>query len=146
VQLVVHLNEFAWATDTATVPGQLDDIAAISEEGGDFGGLAPDACPLPPSPDVPRTLDVLRWRCDKVIRDFARIERTGMELRSRPRRAAYRGAARRLRWLAGLGIDTTVGRVVGIERAGPLEWLARHVVPAAAAIPSRGSTGGDHER
>jgi hypothetical protein len=36
-----------------------------------------------------------------------------------------------------MGIDTVVGRVIGIEHRRPLEWLARHVVPAAVGIESR---------
>ena len=46
-------------------------------------------------------------------------------------------ALERLRWLAGMGIDTVVGSVAGVEQGAPLEWVARHVVPAAAEIESR---------
>jgi alkanesulfonate monooxygenase SsuD/methylene tetrahydromethanopterin reductase-like flavin-dependent oxidoreductase (luciferase family) len=39
VKLIVHLNDFGWATETAIRPARLDDIASITEEGG-FDGLA----------------------------------------------------------------------------------------------------------
>ena len=96
-----------------------------------------DACNLYPTPEVPRKLDVLRRHCDDAGTDFDHIERT----------SAWNfdvddGGPRtnelldRLRWLAGMGIDTVVGSVTGIEQRRPLEWLARHVVPAAAEIIS----------
>jgi hypothetical protein len=34
MKLVVHLKDFGWATDSTALPGQLDDVAALNDEGG----------------------------------------------------------------------------------------------------------------
>jgi F420-dependent oxidoreductase-like protein len=96
-----------------------------------------DACNLRPTPDIPHKLDVLRRHCDAAGTDFDRIERTAaFEL------AADDGGSRttelldRLRWLAGMGIDTVVGRVPGVDQITPLERIGRHVLPAVAELAS----------
>jgi F420-dependent oxidoreductase-like protein len=97
-----------------------------------------DACNLYPTPEIPQKLDALRRHCDAVGTDFDRIERTAawhFDLDDGGPRT--KELLDRLRWLAGMGIDTAVGAVAGIEQRRPLEWLARHVVPAAAEIASR---------
>lgn len=97
-----------------------------------------DACSLRPSPDIPAKLDVLRRSCESFGTDFERIERT----------CAYAFAADdggpaaaellgRLEWLAGLGIDTVIGRVDGDDPRRTIELLGRHVIPAAAGLASR---------
>jgi hypothetical protein len=40
----------------------------------------------------------------------------------------------RLRWLAGMGIQTVMGWVVGVGRIEPLEIMARRVIPVAAEL------------
>lgn len=96
-----------------------------------------DACNLPPSPEIPHKLDVLRRHCDAAGTDFNRIERT-----SAWNFAIDDGGQQtnelldKLRWFAELGIDTVIGRVVDVEQRRPLEWLAEHVVPAALELQS----------
>ena len=81
---------------------------------------------------------MLREHCRDTGTDFERIERTSSWNFSvddgGPR---SRELLERLRWLADLGIDTVVGRVPDIEQRTPLEWLARHIIPAAAELISR---------
>jgi hypothetical protein len=36
------------------------------------------------------------------------------------------------RWLAGMGIETVFGWVVGVDRITPLEVMGREVIPAVA--------------
>jgi F420-dependent oxidoreductase-like protein len=90
-----------------------------------------DACSLRPSAEIPRKLDVLRRHCDAEGTDFDQIERT----------CAYAFAAddggpatdeliRQLSWLAGLGIETVIGRVEGEDPRRAVELLGRHVIPA----------------
>ena len=40
----------------------------------------------------------------------------------------------RLRWLAGLGVETVIGWVVGVDRIRPIEIMGREVIPAAAEL------------
>jgi hypothetical protein len=40
-----------------------------------------------------------------------------------------------LHWLAGLGVETVIGWVVGVDRIAPIEVMAREVIPAAAELP-----------
>jgi len=94
-----------------------------------------DACSLRPGPEIPAQLDTLRQLCDEAGRDVAEIERT----------CAYAfdpddGGPQceqlldQLRWLAGLGIDTVIGRVDGDDPRRAVDRLARHVVPRADEI------------
>jgi alkanesulfonate monooxygenase len=39
-----------------------------------------------------------------------------------------------LRWLAGMGAQTVLGWVVGVERIAPIEVMGREVIPAAAQL------------
>jgi F420-dependent oxidoreductase-like protein len=94
-----------------------------------------DACSLRPTPDIPHKLDVLRRHCDTAGTDFDRIERTCVFAFAPGKDDAE--LIDRLRWLAGMGIDTVIGRIDGIEARTPVELLARHVLPAAAELASR---------
>ena len=40
----------------------------------------------------------------------------------------------RLRWLAGLGVESVIGWVVGVDRIRPIEIMGREVIPAAAEL------------
>jgi F420-dependent oxidoreductase-like protein len=92
-----------------------------------------DACSLRPTPEIPHKLDVLRRECEAAGTDFGRIERTcAYAFRPDDGGPATRELLDQLQWLAGLGVETVIGRVEGIEQRTPLEQLARHVVPAAA--------------
>jgi alkanesulfonate monooxygenase SsuD/methylene tetrahydromethanopterin reductase-like flavin-dependent oxidoreductase (luciferase family) len=94
-----------------------------------------DACSLRPTPEIPHKLDVLRRECEAAGTDFDRIERTcAYAFRADDGGPATRELIDRLRALAGLGVETVIGRVEGIEGRTPLEQLARHVVPVAAEL------------
>jgi len=98
-----------------------------------------DACNLRPTPDIPHKLDVLRRHCDAAGTDFDRIERTSawaFTPGSDGDGIDADDTVEKLRWLAGMGIETVIARVDGLERRRPLEHLARHVVPAAAELKS----------
>jgi hypothetical protein len=96
-----------------------------------------DACNLPPSPEIPHKLDVLRRHCDAAGTDFNRIERTSAwNFAIDDGGQQTKELLDKLRWFAELGIDTVIGRVVDVEQRRPLEWLAKHVVPAALELQS----------
>ena len=97
-----------------------------------------DACSLRPAPDIPHKLDVLRRHCDAAGTDFERIERTcAFAFSPDDGGPACAALIEQLRGLAGLGIDTVIGRVQGIEQRTPVELLARHVLPAVAEMGRR---------
>jgi alkanesulfonate monooxygenase SsuD/methylene tetrahydromethanopterin reductase-like flavin-dependent oxidoreductase (luciferase family) len=96
-----------------------------------------DACNLPPSPEIPHKLDVLRRHCDAAGTDFNRIERTSAwNFAIDDGGQQTKELLDKLRWFAELGIDTVIGRVVDVEQCRPLEWLAEQVVPAALELQS----------
>ena len=94
-----------------------------------------DACSLRPTPELPRKLDVLRAHCEAAGRDFDTIEKT----------CAFRfdvggdGSKAdeligQLRWLAGMGIQTVIGGVPGVETIRPLEIIGQEIIPAVASL------------
>jgi alkanesulfonate monooxygenase SsuD/methylene tetrahydromethanopterin reductase-like flavin-dependent oxidoreductase (luciferase family) len=94
-----------------------------------------DACNIRPTPEIPRQLDLLRRLCEDEARDYDAIAKT----------APFRfdvgeGGAKvgeliaRLRWLAGMGIETVFGRVVDDYRIAPIEVMGREVIPAVADL------------
>jgi F420-dependent oxidoreductase-like protein len=94
-----------------------------------------DACNLFPSPDLPHKLDVLRRHCEAEGRDYDAIEKT----------CIYRfdvgedggrvdSLLTQLRWLAGMGVQTVIGSIAGVERITPLEIMGREVIPQAADL------------
>jgi F420-dependent oxidoreductase-like protein len=94
-----------------------------------------DACNIPPSPEIPRQLDLLRRLCDEVGRDYDAIEKTA------PSRfdvgedgAKVPELLEHLKWLAGMGIQTVYGIVVGVDAISPLERMGRDVIPAVADL------------
>jgi hypothetical protein len=97
-----------------------------------------DACNLRPSPEIPRQLDLKRRLSEQAGRDYETIEKTaafdfdvGKQGENAPE------VIGNLRWLAGLGIETVFGWVVGVDRITPLEVMAREVIPAAAELRSQ---------
>jgi F420-dependent oxidoreductase-like protein len=97
-----------------------------------------DACSLRPTPDIPHKLDVLRRHCDDAGTEFERIERTcAYAFAPDDGGTATRELLERLQWLAGLGIDTVIGRLDGDDPRVTLERLARYVVPAATELEAR---------
>ncbi len=106
-----------------------------------------DACSLRPSPEIPAKLDVLRRHCDEVGTDFERIERTcAFAFPADDSDSATKELLGQLQWLADLGIDTVIGRLDGDDPRAATERLARHVIPLAAAIEGRRSSGSAPER
>jgi F420-dependent oxidoreductase-like protein len=94
-----------------------------------------DACNLPPSPELPRKLERLRSLCAQAGRDFDAIEKTapfGFDVG--PDGSKVGEVIGQLRWLAGLGIETAFGWVVGVDRIAPLEVMGREVIPAVADL------------
>lgn len=93
-----------------------------------------DAAGLRPTPELPRKLDVLRRACDTAGRDFAAIEKTCVFLFDVSNDAKVEEVLERLRWLASMGIETVMGRVVDVDRIEPLERIARDVIPEVASL------------
>jgi alkanesulfonate monooxygenase SsuD/methylene tetrahydromethanopterin reductase-like flavin-dependent oxidoreductase (luciferase family) len=90
-----------------------------------------DACSLRPGPEIPDQLARLRRLCDEAGTDADRIEVT----------CAYAFSADggddlvdQLRWLAGLGVETVIGRLDGDDPRPVVDHLGRHVVPAVAEL------------
>jgi F420-dependent oxidoreductase-like protein len=91
-----------------------------------------DACNLRPGPDIPRQLDLLRRLCDAEQRDYDAIEKTvpfGFDVGEDGSKAG--AVVDQLRWLAGMGVQTVLGWVVGVDRITSLEIMGREVIPAA---------------
>ena len=97
-----------------------------------------DACNIKPTPEIPRQLELLRRLCDEEGRDYDAIEKTapfGFDVGPRGEKAGELVGP--LEWLAGLGIETVLGWVVGVDRIRPLEIMAREVIPAVAELGAR---------
>jgi hypothetical protein len=94
-----------------------------------------DACNLKPGPEIPRQLDLLRRLCDEAGRDYDAIERTapfGFDVGERGEKVGE--LIGQLRWLAGMGIETVYGWVVGVDRITPLEIMGREVIPLVGEL------------
>jgi F420-dependent oxidoreductase-like protein len=94
-----------------------------------------DACNLRPSPEIPRQLELLRRLCENEGRDYDAIEKTapfGFDVGADGSKVGE--VIGKLRWLAGMGIQTVFGWVVGVDQISPLEVMGREVIPAAAEL------------
>jgi F420-dependent oxidoreductase-like protein len=94
-----------------------------------------DACNIKPTPDIPRQLELLKRLCDEAGRDYDAIEKTapfGFDVGERGEKAGE--LIGQLEWLAGMGIETVLGWVVGVDRMTPLEIMGREVIPAIAEL------------
>jgi alkanesulfonate monooxygenase SsuD/methylene tetrahydromethanopterin reductase-like flavin-dependent oxidoreductase (luciferase family) len=94
-----------------------------------------DACNLRPSPEIPRQLELLRRLCEAEGRDYDAIEKTvpfGFDVGADGSKVA--DVVGKLRWLAGIGIQTVFGWVVGVDQITPLEIMGREVIPLAAEL------------
>lgn len=94
-----------------------------------------DACNLPPMPDLPQKLDLLKRLCEREGRDYDSIEKTvpfGFDVGDDGSKVDE--LIGQLRWLAGLGIETVFGWVVGVDRTEPLDVMGREVIPAVADL------------
>jgi len=91
-----------------------------------------DACNLFPTPQIPHKLEVLRRHCEAEGRDYDSIERTSLFTFD-----VAKGTGRllgRLRWLAGMGIQTVIGSVAGVEQLEPLRAIGEEVIPAVTEL------------
>ncbi|MGH2465044.1 MAG: LLM class F420-dependent oxidoreductase, partial [Candidatus Limnocylindrales bacterium] len=94
-----------------------------------------DACNLRPSPEIPRQLELLRALCEADGRVYDAIEKTvpfGFDVG--PDGSNAGAVIDQLRWLAGMGIGTVLGWVVGVDQITPIEVMGREVIPAAADL------------
>jgi alkanesulfonate monooxygenase SsuD/methylene tetrahydromethanopterin reductase-like flavin-dependent oxidoreductase (luciferase family) len=94
-----------------------------------------DACNLRPSPEIPRQLELLRRLCDEAGRDYDAIEKTapfGFDVGEDGSKSGE--VVDRLRWLAGMGIQSVFGWVVGVDQIRPLEVMAGEVIPVVAEL------------
>jgi F420-dependent oxidoreductase-like protein len=94
-----------------------------------------DACSLRPGPQVPGKLDVLRRHCEEAGRDYDSIEKTcAFAFDVGERGEKVEGLIGQLRWLSGMGIETVIGFVPGVDRISPLEIIGKEVIPVVADL------------
>jgi len=92
-----------------------------------------DACSLRPGPEIPRKLAVLRRHCEDEGRDYEEIEKTcAFAFDVGERGEKVEEVVGQLRWLAGMGVETVIGMVPGVDRISPLEIIGSEVIPAVA--------------
>jgi len=92
-----------------------------------------DACSLRPSPEIPRKLAVLRRHCEDEERDYEEIEKTcAFAFDVGERGEKVEEVVGQLRWLSGMGIETVIGFVPGVDRVSPLEIIGSEVISAVA--------------
>ncbi len=94
-----------------------------------------DACNVPPSPELPKKLDLLKRLCEREGRDYDAIEKTvpfGFDVGERGEKTGE--LLDQLRWLHSMGAETVLGWVVGVDRIEPLEVMGRDVIPAVADL------------
>ncbi|QYJ15566.1 F420-dependent glucose-6-phosphate dehydrogenase 1 [Rubrobacter xylanophilus DSM 9941] len=92
-----------------------------------------DACSLRPGPQIPKKLEVLRRHCEEEDRDYDEIERTcafAFDVGEDGEKAGE--LVEQLRWLSGMGIETVIGMVPGVDRIAPLEIIGGEVIPKIA--------------
>lgn len=94
-----------------------------------------DACNIPPSPDIPEKLELLRELCAREGRDYDAIEKTApykFDVGETGERAKVEALLEQLRWLADMGIEAVYGWVEHVDQITPLEVMARDVIPVVA--------------
>src|SRR6185437_12304317 len=94
-----------------------------------------DACNIRPSPEIPRQLELLRRLCEQEGRDYDQIEKTAPFSFDVGADGAKVGElVGQLRWLAGMGIQSVFGWVVGMDQITPIEVMGRQVIPVVAEL------------
>jgi alkanesulfonate monooxygenase SsuD/methylene tetrahydromethanopterin reductase-like flavin-dependent oxidoreductase (luciferase family) len=94
-----------------------------------------DACNIPPSPELPQKLDLLKRMCDDAGRDYDAIEKTApFAFDVGADRSKVPELLGRLRWLGSLGVQTVFGWVVGVDDIRPIEVMGHEVIPAVAEV------------
>jgi alkanesulfonate monooxygenase SsuD/methylene tetrahydromethanopterin reductase-like flavin-dependent oxidoreductase (luciferase family) len=94
-----------------------------------------DACSLRPGPQVPEKLDVLRRHCEEEDRDYEEIEKTcAFAFDVGEEGEKVEELIGQLRWLSGMGIESVIGFVPGVDRITPLEIIGEQVIPVVAEL------------
>jgi F420-dependent oxidoreductase-like protein len=94
-----------------------------------------DACNIPPGPELPRKLDLLKRLCDQAGRDYGAIEKTvPFFFDVGPDGSKVDEVVSQLRELARVGAQTVTGWVIGQEKITPIEIMGREVIPAVAGF------------
>jgi alkanesulfonate monooxygenase SsuD/methylene tetrahydromethanopterin reductase-like flavin-dependent oxidoreductase (luciferase family) len=94
-----------------------------------------DACNIPPSPELPQKLELLKRLCDDAGRDYDAIEKTApFAFDVGPDGSKVPELLGRLRWLGSLGVQTVFGWVVGVDDIRPVEVMGHEVIPAVAEV------------
>jgi F420-dependent oxidoreductase-like protein len=96
-----------------------------------------DACNISPGPEIPKKLDVLRRHCEAEGRAYDSIEKTCpflFDVGEDGDGSRVSELVGRLRWLAGMGIQTVFGAVPHVDRITALEQIGREVIPAVADL------------
>jgi F420-dependent oxidoreductase-like protein len=94
-----------------------------------------DACNISPGPDLARKLAVLESLCAAEGRDYSTIEKTvPYAFDVGPDGSKVGELLDQLRGLAGMGAQTVLGWVVGMDRITPIEVIGREVIPAIAGL------------
>ena len=94
-----------------------------------------DACNIPPSPELPQKLELLKRLCDGAGRDYDAIEKTApFAFDVGADGSKVTELLSRLRWLGSLGVQTVFGWVVGVDDIRPIEVMGHEVIPAVAEV------------
>ena len=94
-----------------------------------------NACNLWPTPEIPHKLAVLREHCAAVGRDYAEIEKTSIfTVDPGEQGENLDELIGRLRWLAGMGIETVIISVKDVWRLDPLKIIGDRLIPAVADL------------
>jgi F420-dependent oxidoreductase-like protein len=94
-----------------------------------------DACSLRPGPQVPEKLDALHQHCEEAGTNYEAIEKTcAFRFDVGERGEKVDEMIEQLRWLSGMGIETVIGFVPGVDRISPLETIGEEIIPAVTDL------------
>jgi len=94
-----------------------------------------DACNIFDTPELAHKLQVLREHCERLGRDYDRIEKTAqLRFDLGPDGERVDRTIEHLHELAALGIEVAHGALAGVSRPGTLELMAERVIPAVADL------------
>jgi F420-dependent oxidoreductase-like protein len=94
-----------------------------------------DACNIAPSPELEHKLQVLREHCAKEGREYDQIEKTSpFAFELDPAGSQTADFIGKMRWLAGMGIQTVIGSVPQNNPLETIEYLGREVIPAIESL------------
>jgi F420-dependent oxidoreductase-like protein len=94
-----------------------------------------DACSLRPGPQVPEKLDALHQHCEEAGTNYEAIEKTcAFRFDVGERGEKVDEMIEQLRWLSGMGIETVIGFVPGVDGISPLETIGEEIIPAVSDL------------